>query len=379
MHNDSIKSHFDKLSRKKNGFVSSEALSYVMKHINPEQLLMSLGIRFIPRRQKDKYIIGWCPDHFKYTKRMPSHPKWYFDVNEGTTYCYTEQRKSNIISVIKNILNLNSDDALEVLKGKKQIVIPPDYMLKDYGKKDFISVDKDKSEQLKETLDSLMPLISEHYLTDRAVQYFAKDGITKETLDRFEVCEVINGRYKDRALVPFYNIKKELVGFAAINLLDKKSWVRSKILRYEYKNFPHLLSNYRKMLNYYKKVLFCPNSNLAGDLFGIDKIDFENTDEVILVEGERDAIKLQQMGFPAVATHGNRLSIEQVILLKQCGVSNLILAYDGDNAGRNCAKKIMVEYKSKFFNIWNIDLPDGIDPKDCDKKSFLEFISFSKR
>ena len=127
----SIEKHLDQIEKRmQRDGVSEDAIAFVMKQINPEQLLVSLGIRCTPRRYRDKYIIGWCPDHFQFTNRQQSHPKWYFDVDTGTTYCYTESRRSNILEIIKNILKVDDDSAMEILKGKKEIIIPSDYVLK---------------------------------------------------------------------------------------------------------------------------------------------------------------------------------------------------------------------------------------------------------
>lgn len=98
-------------------------------------------------------------------------------------------------------------------------------------------------------------------------------------------------------------------------------------------------------------------------LYGLyeNKACIQRRGEVILVEGQFDALAVWDAGFPNVCcTLGCHLSKDQVRLLLPW-VDRLKVLYDGDTAGRNAA----VELKCKWQSVFGIELlylPDGQDP-----------------
>jgi len=78
-----------------------------MREINVPMILTSLNIKF-NEKQHDNQIDGFCPDHEKYCGRVPDKMKWTLNVVTGKTWCFTEHRASNILTVAKNILGLKS-------------------------------------------------------------------------------------------------------------------------------------------------------------------------------------------------------------------------------------------------------------------------------
>lgn len=374
----SLIEHFKKTKFYDDEYISKAKISYVMQSTNPEQLLTSLGIRFLPRRYRH-FIIGWCPDHYHYTKKVPSHPKWYFNINTGSSTCYTEGRTSNILELIKYLLKIKTNkEAFEYLIGNRDIKIPSSIELNMIYQKQARKQDEERSAKLKKTLDSLKGVLEEGEISEEGLKFFAKNNITKETVKQFAVVEIALSSYKDRVVIPFRNYNNELIGYAAVCLLKKKEWVRKRISKFTFSTYSEMIKKYRDMYDNFKKVVFCPNSDLVGDLFGINHLNLENLKEVVLVEGERDVMKLQQEGFNALGTHGNHLTFEQSELLRKFGVKDLILAYDPDKAGRNCAEKILKEYSKSFNSILELKLENGKDPKDYDKASFEELIERTK-
>ena len=374
-----ILTHFQKQKSFNDDYISRAELAYVMQKINPEQLLTALGVRFLNRRFR-QHIIGWCPDHYFYTKRIPSHPKWYLNINTGTTTCYTEGRKSNILDVIKHIAKLNTNgEAFKYLIGNRDIKIPSAIELNMIYQKEGRKQDEERKAKLKKTLDSLKGVIEEGNISDAGLKFFEKNGITKDTVKVFGVVDVNMAGYKDRVIIPFRNCDNELVGYGAVSLLKRKEWVRKRISRFRFNTYKEMIKKYRDMYDNFKKVVFCPNSDLMGDLFGLNHLDLKNLIEVVLVEGERDVMKLQQECIAAVGTHGNHLTFEQAELLRKHGVKDLILAYDPDKAGRICSERILKEYSKSFNSILELKLEDGRDPKDYDGDLFRRLVEDTKK
>ena len=110
-------------------------------------------------------------------------------------------------------------------------------------------------------------------------------------------------------------------------------------------------------------------------LYGLNNLLQDNVlkDEIYLVEGERDAIKMQQEGFPCVGTHGSSISLEQLDILQNVGVKKLYYIYDSDKAGREGAKKSVNISMNHGFQAFDI-CPEGKDPKKYNREEMLKLI-----
>jgi DNA primase len=84
-----------------------------------------------------------------------------------------------------------------------------------------------------------------------------------------------------------------------------------------------------------------PKSKL---LFNLHRV--KTADRVYVVESSFDAIRLDQVGFPAVATLGSNVSNIQIELLKKY-FNNIIVIADNDEAGGNMKSKIIEKLGSR--------------------------------
>jgi DNA primase len=110
--------------------------------------------------------------------------------------------------------------------------------------------------------------------------------------------------------------------------------------------------------------------------------------EIIITEGYLDVIMLHQAGFNnAVATLGTALTVEHLPLLRK-GTPRVVMAYDGDKAGRTAALKASKLLSASGFNGGVVVFSGGLDPADMvkdgrveelanmfrDPKPFIEFV-----
>lgn len=110
--------------------------------------------------------------------------------------------------------------------------------------------------------------------------------------------------------------------------------------------------------------------------------------EIIITEGYLDVIMLHQAGFDnAVATLGTALTVEHLPLLRK-GTPRVVMAYDGDKAGRAAALKASKLLSASGFNGGVVVFEGGLDPADMvkdgrveelasmfrDPKPFIEFV-----
>jgi len=125
----------------------------------------------------------------------------------------------------------------------------------------------------------------------------------------------------------------------------------------------------RTMGNHPAKYINSPQTKLFNKsrlLYGyhLAKEQIYRKKRLIVVEGYMDVIMLHQAGFnTAVATLGTALTNDHLPLLKK-GEPEIIVAYDGDNAGINAAMKAAILLSSHNFEGGIVLFGNGIDPAD---------------
>ncbi|MFK5936781.1 MAG: DNA primase [Sulfurimonas sp.] len=97
--------------------------------------------------------------------------------------------------------------------------------------------------------------------------------------------------------------------------------------------------------------------------------------EIIITEGYLDVVMLHQAGFDnAVATLGTALTLEHLPLLRK-GSPRVVMAYDGDKAGRAAALKASKLLSASGFNGGVVVFEGGLDPADMVKEGRVEELS----
>jgi DNA primase len=95
-------------------------------------------------------------------------------------------------------------------------------------------------------------------------------------------------------------------------------------------------------------------------------------EEIIITEGYLDVIMLHQAGFDnAVATLGTALTQEHLPLLRK-GSPHIVMAYDGDSAGRAAALKASKLLSASGFHGGVVVFGNGLDPADMVKDGRVE-------
>ena len=99
--------------------------------------------------------------------------------------------------------------------------------------------------------------------------------------------------------------------------------------------------------------------------------------KVIVVEGQIDALRLIYEGFNfTVAGQGTAFGEEHVHELKQLGINQAYLALDGDDAGREAARKIGDFFQKEGIEVKVVKLPKGNDPDSfLQKRGQGEFLN----
>jgi DNA primase len=108
-----------------------------------------------------------------------------------------------------------------------------------------------------------------------------------------------------------------------------------------------------------------PRTIKTGDmLYNYDRVLTSST--IILTEGLLDVWAYHEIGVSAVACYGAHLSDEQYRLLLRTG-ADIVLSYDGDQAGREATKKAIAMLKKKV-NLYVVQFEDGEDPESITRE-----------
>ena len=175
-------------------------------------------------------------------------------------------------------------------------------------------------------------------------------------------------RFSGRAIFPWLSVSGKVVAFGG-RVLD----TRTKGVSQKYVNSPDS-EIYHKERELYG--LFQAKKAIAKE------------DCVYMVEGYTDVISMHQCGIEnVVANSGTALSIHQIRLLHRF-TSNIVLLYDGDDAGVHAALRGTDMLLEEEMNVKVLFLPDGNDPDSfarnhtaADFKKYIEdnqadFIQF---
>ena len=165
-------------------------------------------------------------------------------------------------------------------------------------------------------------------------------------------------RFAGRAIFPWFNVSGKVVAFGG-----RKLDAATKGVQQKYVNSPDSEIYHKER-----------------ELYGIyqAKKAIVKEDCVYMVEGYTDVIAMHQCGLEnVVANSGTALSNYQIKLLRRF-TPNIVLLYDGDEAGIHAAMRGTDMLLAEGMNIKVLLLPDGDDPDSFARKhtaqQFKEYI-----
>jgi len=158
-------------------------------------------------------------------------------------------------------------------------------------------------------------------------------------------------RFIERITFPIFSANGSIVGFGGRTITGHQA---------KYVNSPETA--------YFNKSRLLYAYNLA-------KQSLHKKGEIIITEGYLDVIMLHQAGFDnAVATLGTALTQEHLPLLRKAN-PRVVMAYDGDKAGRAAALKASKLLSASGFDGGVVVFDGGLDPADMVKEGRVEELS----
>lgn len=185
--------------------------------------------------------------------------------------------------------------------------------------------------------------------SDGLVEYLISKGFKEEELVEYNLAvksskgDKYYDRFRNRLMFPIIDPRGRVIAFGGRVFGDELP----------------------KYLNSRETIVY----NKGDNLYGLNVLSKESDrDRIILVEGYMDVISIYKSGINySVASLGTALTPNQGKLLKRYG-KEVIICYDGDNAGVNATLRAIDVLNSVDVSPKVLHLPEGLDPDDYIKK-----------
>ena len=255
------------------------------------------------QKELETDFIIFCPYHNNFRT-----PAGEVSKTKGTFLCFSCQTTRDLISFISEITNRTYFDALRFITSKnKEVDISTLINKKLINVPEYFAFDELTIKRLNhQALNS-----------PRAISYYERRRINKESIAKFNLGY---SEKQDMVTVPVHAPDGLAVGFVGRSIEGK-----------EFKNTPGL-----------------PKSKI---LFNLHRV--KSSKIVYIVESSFDAIRLDQVGFPAVATLGANVSSSQMKLLEKY-FNNVVLIADNDEAGSIMADRL-IEKLGSLITVIKLD------------------------
>jgi len=328
-----------------------------------------------PLKQAGKSHKGLCPFH------REKSPSFTVDRGKGLFYCFGCGTGGDVFKFLTLTERFNFPEAVEYVASRVGIELPKKKRTaKDTDKEDLLEVIDEASEAFHQAL-GWGDNPAKRYLAERRVEQeiIAKYGFgyapdlwdyilsrltRKHGEKKLESVGLVMprktgsgyyDRFRNRLMIPIHNESGTIVGFGGRSLDGSDP---------KYLNSPEseIFNKSRLLYNLHRS-----------------KDAMRRINRAILVEGYFDAIAIDYAGVPGVvASMGTSLTSGQASLLRRF-TSHVVIAYDGDNAGRNATLRAAPVLLAAGLNVSALDLQGEKDPDTVVQKHgadrFLELLS----
>ena len=333
---------------------------------------------FVTLKKRGINYVGLCPFH------NDSNPSFSVSPTRGICHCFTCGKGGNAINFLMELEQMTYPDALRWLAKKYKIEIQEReltneekqreseresmFIVNDWAAKYFQDIllhdvdgiaigmayfrgrgfrdDIIRKFQLGFALPKRTALAEAAKAAGYNPKYLVDTGlcfkVDKDEENNKSGEDKILDRFSGRAIFPWFSVSGKVVAFGG-RVLDS----RTKGISQKYVNSPD-------------SVIYHKERELYG-LYQAKKA-IAKEDCVFMVEGYTDVISMHQCGIEnVVANSGTALSVHQIRLLHRF-TSNIVLLYDGDNAGIHAALRGTDMLLEEEMNVKVLFLPDGNDP-----------------
>ena len=309
-------------------------------------------------------LFGLCPFH---SEKTPS-----FSVNRDRQiyHCFGCGKGGGVINFIMEVENLDFPDAVAFLARRANMPMPEEAEGEDTSRrKRLLELNKEAARFFYAQLVAPTGRPAQEYVTRRQISPamvrnfglgYAPDSWNALTdamrqkgysdQDLFDAGLMKRGRngggydtFRNRLMFPVIDVRGSVIGFSGRILGDGEP---------KYLNSPET-----------------PVFSKSHNLFALNLAKKSKSGYIILTEGNIDVVSLHQAGFDsAVASLGTSLTAEQARLISRY-VSEVVLCYDSDEAGRKAAQRGISILQKLDLKVRVLQVPGAKDPDEFIKKN----------
>lgn len=295
---------------------------------------------YVTLKRSGRNLKGLCPFHQEKT------PSFMVSPDKGIAYCFGCHQGGDIFKFYMTVEKVDFGEAIHDLADRVGLSI-------DQKSAQYSSAQKDEKERMRALLRETQSFFSQQISTQATAQnYLNQRGLTPSTISQFGIGYALDSwqalydhllknnftlaeqlaagvaiqgdkdtghdKFRDRIIFPFYGDRGDIVGFTGRALTNE---------------------NQPKYLNSPETILFHKSSFIYG-LYQA-KSSIKAARRVYVVEGQVDCLSCVQAGLlNTVAVSGTAFTPRHLEILRR-QADSLIFIFDGDQAGKNAALRIM--------------------------------------
>lgn len=348
-----------------------ELIQQVRSSVN----ILDIVSEYVSLKKSGRAMVGLCPFH---SEKTPS-----FNVNQDKQFfkCFGCGKGGDVFTFLMEIEQISFPEALQKLAERAGIAMP-------HAEHEEISLPDPRQRMYEAYL--FVTKLYQHVLTAtpygrQAMEYLRKRGISEQTIEEFQLgyapdswnfvtdklhsrgfdlsmavdagilaeneAGKVFDRFRNRIMFPIHDTQGRIIGFGGRSLDG---------------SHPKYLNTPETPLFQKSKTLY--NLHRARQAM-------KKRDQVIVFEGYMDVISAWQAGFhQSIATLGTAFTEHHAKLIRR-NTQQVILCYDGDNAGQEATERAVGPLQQAGCNVKIAPLPQGIDPDDFLRKKGAEAFS----
>ena len=296
---------------------------YIRQNADFESVLSHYGLDVNKDGHKEGQFKALCPFH------DDTKPSLKVNTVRNIYHCFACDAGGNILEFVQEMENENLRKSAitlaeicgigtaESAKVRKPAKRKKAKAKKAKKKRDRIEQREPVSENVSEGKEDAPvnePLTFELKNLETDHSFFEERGITQGMMEVFGLGISTRGLMKDRMAIPIHNANGELIAYCG---------------RWPSNNTPESEPKYKLPSGFHKEI----------ELFNLHRID-KPIETIVLVESYLSIFRLHMLKWPVASPMGHSLSEAQIALLKEAGVKNIILLFDGDDPGRSAVTKV---------------------------------------